>query len=65
LPRGRRLRLPNSPLTLVSLSYLQQLTIPALWRGRVQLIPAAGHAPHWETPSEFASLLEQFIAELR
>jgi len=49
---------------LVNLEYLQQLTIPSLWRGHVQLIPGAGHAPHQEVPTEFADLLEQFIADL-
>jgi len=49
---------------LVSLGYLRQLTIPALWRGSVQLIPGAGHAPHQEAPEKFTGLLEQFIADL-
>jgi len=49
---------------LVSLDYLGRLTIPGLWRGSVQLIPGAGHAPHQETPGTFADLLDQFIADL-
>jgi pimeloyl-ACP methyl ester carboxylesterase len=49
---------------LVNLSYLQQLRIPSLWRGSVQLIAGAGHAPHEETPGDFADLLEQFIGGL-
>ena len=49
---------------LVSLSYLQQLTAPSLWRGAVQIIAGAGHAPHQEAPAQFAGLLEQFIADL-
>jgi pimeloyl-ACP methyl ester carboxylesterase len=49
---------------LVSLDYLRQLTVPGLWRGEVQLITGAGHAPHRETPEQFASLLEQFISDL-
>ena len=49
---------------LVNLHYLQQLTLPRLWRGGVQLIPGAGHAPHQETPAAFAELLDQFIADL-
>jgi pimeloyl-ACP methyl ester carboxylesterase len=49
---------------LVNLHYLQQLTLPNLWRGQVQLIPGAGHAPHQETPAAFAELLDQFIADL-
>ncbi len=50
---------------LVSLDYLRQLTIPTLWRGAVQLIPGAGHAPHQEAPGAFTHLLDQFIADLK
>jgi len=49
---------------LVNLGYLQQLAIPSLWRGAVQIVPGAGHAPHEEVPDQFAGLLEQFIADL-
>jgi len=49
---------------LVSLDYLQALTIPTLWRGAVQIVPGAGHALHQETPEVFASLLEDFITDL-
>jgi len=49
---------------LVSLDYLRRLSIPSLWRGEVQLIAGAGHAPHQETPEQFANLLEQFIDDL-
>ena len=50
---------------LVSLDYLRKLSIPALWRGEVQLIPGAGHAPHQEVPQQFAVLLTEFIEDLR
>ena len=49
---------------LVNLDYLGRLTIPSLWRGRVQLIPGAGHAPHQEAPEKFAGLLDEFVADL-
>ena len=49
---------------LVSLDYLRTLTIPALWRGEVQLVPGAGHAPHQEVPRQFAELLTDFSASL-
>jgi pimeloyl-ACP methyl ester carboxylesterase len=49
---------------LVSLDYLRGLTIPALWRGQVQGIPGAGHAPHQEVPQRFAAVLTEFSADL-
>jgi pimeloyl-ACP methyl ester carboxylesterase len=49
---------------LVNLGYLQQLSIPSLWRGGVQLIPGAGHAAHYEAPATFTELLDQFLADL-
>jgi pimeloyl-ACP methyl ester carboxylesterase len=49
---------------LVSLAYLHKLTIPALWRGTVQLMPGVGHALHEEAPEAFTARLEQFLAEL-
>ena len=49
---------------LVSLDYLRAVPMPTLWRGEVRILPGAGHAPHEETPHEFAAELEQFIADL-
>lgn len=49
---------------LVSVDYLRRLAAPSLWRGSVQVIAGAGHAPHRETPQEFTALLEQFITDL-
>ncbi|WP_158641391.1 alpha/beta fold hydrolase [Amycolatopsis eburnea] len=48
---------------LVSLAYLRKLDFPALWRGEVQVIPGAGHAPHREAPEKFAALLREFVSE--
>jgi pimeloyl-ACP methyl ester carboxylesterase len=48
---------------LINLGYLRTLSIPALWRGELQLIPGAGHAPHLETPEAFTALLTQFLAD--
>ncbi len=50
---------------LISLDYLRRLSIPSLWRGAVQIVPGAGHAPHYEAPEEFTGLLEQFAADVR
>ncbi len=48
---------------LVNAAYIQSLNIPSLWRQAVQIIPAAGHAPHWEQPEQFNALLEAFIQD--
>lgn len=49
---------------LVNLDYLRKLNAPSLWRGEVQVIPGAGHAPHQEAPQQFAALLAEFIGDL-
>jgi pimeloyl-ACP methyl ester carboxylesterase len=48
---------------LVSLDYLRMLAMPTLWRGGIQVIPRAGHAPHWEQPDAFNALLSAFVQE--
>jgi pimeloyl-ACP methyl ester carboxylesterase len=48
---------------LINLDYLRTLSSPTLWRGEIQLIPGAGHAPHLETPEAFTALLTQFLAD--
>ena len=46
---------------LVNGAYFDTLTMPSLWRGAVQVIPGAGHAPHWEQPEAFNALLAAFL----
>jgi pimeloyl-ACP methyl ester carboxylesterase len=46
---------------LVNLDYLRTLAMPTLWRGEIQVIPGAGHAPHWEQPDAFNTLLAAFV----
>ena len=53
----------NDPL--VSLPYINELNIPTLWRREVQIIPDAGHTPHWERAERFNSLLTEFIQATR
>jgi pimeloyl-ACP methyl ester carboxylesterase len=48
---------------LVNGAYFATLVMPTLWRGAVQTIPGAGHAPQWETPQAFGALIAAFIAE--
>lgn len=49
---------------LISGDYLATVDAPTLWRGEVQVIAEAGHAPHVETPDVFAALVADFVAEL-
>jgi len=48
---------------LVSLAYLRSLNMPTLWRGEVQVIEGAGHAPHLERTDAFAALLDAFVQD--
>lgn len=50
---------------LVSRTYFDGLTIPTLWRGDVQMIANAGHAPHWEQPEAFNALVNAFVNDVR
>lgn len=50
---------------LVNGAYFDTLTMPTLWRGRVQVIAGAGHLPHWEQPEKFNALLEAFLDEVK
>jgi pimeloyl-ACP methyl ester carboxylesterase len=47
---------------LVNGAYIAALSIPTLWRGAVQTIADAGHAPHWEQAGMFNALIEAFAA---
>ena len=49
---------------LVGLDYIRKLTMPSLWRGAVQVIDDAGHAPHWETPQAFDALIDAFARDV-
>jgi pimeloyl-ACP methyl ester carboxylesterase len=48
---------------LINGTYFASLVMPTLWRGAVQAIPRAAHAPQWETPEVFNALLEAFMTE--
>ena len=49
---------------LVNADYIAKLKMPTLWNGEIQFIANAGHAPHWETPKKFNSLLMDFITDV-
>jgi pimeloyl-ACP methyl ester carboxylesterase len=48
---------------LINRRYFASVAMPTLWRRAVQMIPDAGHAPQWETPKVFDSLIEAFVTE--
>jgi pimeloyl-ACP methyl ester carboxylesterase len=48
---------------LVNAEYFASVPMPTLWRGAVQVIPDAGHAPQWERPEAFDGLIGAFVAE--
>ena len=49
---------------IVDLGYLQRLPAPTLWRGEVQVIDGAGHAPQWEKAEAFNKVLDAFASSL-
>ncbi len=49
---------------LVNAAFFASLAMPTLWRGKVQVIQAAGHAAHWEQPERFNELLDAFIRDV-
>jgi pimeloyl-ACP methyl ester carboxylesterase len=49
---------------LVNADYIAGLEMPTLWKGEIQFIADAGHAPHWENPDKFNKLLTYFIADI-
>ena len=49
---------------LVNLDYFDTLAYPNLWDSRCHRLPGLGHAPFWQAPDVFASLLQRFVAEI-
>jgi pimeloyl-ACP methyl ester carboxylesterase len=43
--------------------YFDTVRYANLWDGRVHRLSGLGHAPFWEAPEQFNSLLERFVAE--
>jgi pimeloyl-ACP methyl ester carboxylesterase len=64
----RDLKIPLAVLhgpedVVINGDYFASVPMPTLWRGAVQIIPGAGHAPQWETPEAFDALIEAFVEE--
>jgi pimeloyl-ACP methyl ester carboxylesterase len=49
---------------IVDLGYLKRLPAPTLWRGEVQVIDGAGHAPQWEKAEAFNKVLDAFASSV-
>ena len=49
---------------LVNVAYIRGLEMPTLWRGEVQIVEDAGHAPHLEQPERFNELLAAFVEDV-
>lgn len=49
---------------VMNASYLRALTYANLWRGEVQTVAGAGHAPHIQAPEFFNDLLLAFVDEI-
>ena len=48
---------------LINAAYFADLALPTLWRGAVQTIEGAGHAPQWEKAVTFNGLVEAFARD--
>jgi len=48
---------------LINGAYFADLALPTLWRGAVQPLPDAGHAPQWEKPRGFEALIDAFASD--
>lgn len=46
----------------VRLDYLLSLDYKNLWRDKAHVFSGAGHAPHWQFPKQFNTLLLEFLA---
>jgi pimeloyl-ACP methyl ester carboxylesterase len=49
---------------IVKLDYFDTVGYANLWEGRCYRLPALGHAPFWEAPSEFNPYLERFLRDM-
>jgi pimeloyl-ACP methyl ester carboxylesterase len=45
-------------------NYIEHLSYAALWRGKCQEISGAAHAPFWQQPQQFNSMMHRFLKDL-
>ena len=48
---------------LIRRTYFETVAMPTLWRGALQELPDAGHAPQWESPEAFNRLLAELAGD--
>lgn len=56
--------LQGSEERVINGDYIEALDMPTLWRGQVQYVDGAGHAPFWERADEFDALLDNFLDDI-
>lgn len=70
----QRLTVETSPIPLAvvnggadriaNLDYFDTVAYANLWEGRCHRLPGLGHAPFWESPSDFHPFLERFLHDI-
>ena len=45
----------------VNNNYMQTINYKSLWENKIHLIANAGHAPFWDAPDDFDTLLNRFL----
>lgn len=48
----------------LSIPYFEEIAAEFFWRGRVHIVPGAGHCPHMQQPQVFNNILNEFICSL-
>jgi len=54
----------GDPEPFVDNAYLKTIPYANLWEGKIHLLPGIGHAPFWEEPETFHTLLARFLGDV-
>lgn len=46
---------------IANLAYMEQLSMPTLYKDEIKVIPHSGHATQWEAPVKFNQALKKFV----